>query len=810
MHLSYRWLARHVDLSGITPQQLAADLTLSTAEVEGLSRFAPCLSDVTVGLVKTRIKHPDSDHLSVCTVDVGQGEPLQIVCGAPNVDAGQKVAVALAGVELPGGLKLKKTKIRGQESNGMICSERELGLGEEHSGIWVLAPSAEVGRPVAAALDLEDWVIEIDNKSVTHRPDLWGHRGFAREIAAIHSRALKPLDTSLPAAGSGPAIPVKIESQACPRYLALALEGVANGRSPDWMRHLLLAVGQRPIDLLVDLSNFVMLDLGQPNHLFDRQRLAADGIVVREARAGERMQTLDGEERALESTDLLITSGGAPVALAGVMGGEASKVEAGTQSLVLEVASFLPAGIRRTSARLGLRSEASARFEKHLSPTLVAQAAGHLVRLLQSIQPGARIAAPVSDAGAWQDPARTLSLRPARVREVLGIELSDEDIRSILTRLELLPRGTGAEWSVSVPAIRATKDLTAEHDLIEEVGRIHRYGNIAERPLSGELTPVARDPRLQLVRRIEDRLAGGAHFHQTISYSFLPDGLLESLGTLAQPHVQVVNPVAEGVSRLRREVFPSLLTGLVENRRQRADVRVFEIGKGYLPEHPNAQGEPREVHELALLWARAKGADAVAAASWNSDLLLHLQGVVEDLLLHLGLASESFRAAAVEQDDRLPRWANPGRAKRLGNLGFLAHLDPALARRLGLSGELASDAAGAVLSIDALLSAPRRSVLYRSVPRFPGTKVDVALAVPTELPADQGVAAIERAGKGLVAGTELFDLYQGPNLGPGRKSLAWHVLLQDENRTLDEQDGQKFQKRLRAEVERLGGELRSE
>ena len=277
MHLSYRWLGRHVDLSGITPQQIATDLTLSTAEVEGLERFAPCLSDVTVGFVKTRIKHPDSDHLSVCTVDVGQGDALQIVCGAPNVDAGQKVAVALAGVELPGGIKLKKTKIRGVESNGMICSERELTLGDEHSGIWVLPADATVGKPVAQALELEDWVIEIDNKSVTHRPDLWGHRGFAREIAAIHRRALKTIDTRLPPAPQGAkSFPVRIESSACPRYMALLIDGVKNGRSPDWLRHLLLAVGQRPIDLLVDLSNFVMLDLGQPNHLFDRRRLSPE------------------------------------------------------------------------------------------------------------------------------------------------------------------------------------------------------------------------------------------------------------------------------------------------------------------------------------------------------------------------------------------------------------------------------------------------------------------------------------------------------------------------------------------------------
>ncbi|HTF91111.1 MAG TPA: phenylalanine--tRNA ligase subunit beta, partial [Planctomycetota bacterium] len=557
MHISYRWLSRHVDLAGVTPQQLAVDLTLSTAEVEGLERFAPCLGDVVVGFVKTRVPHPGSDHLNLCTVDVGQAEVLQIVCGAANVDAGQKVAVATAGTELPGGIKLKRTKIRGVESNGMICSERELGLGEEHSGIWVLPADATVGKSVAQALSLEDWVIEIDNKSVTHRPDLWGHRGFARELAAIYRRPMIPLDTSLPRAVSGgTAFPVRIESPACSRFVALSIEGASNARSPDWLRFLLLAVGQRPIDLFVDLSNFVMLDLGQPNHLFDRRRLSSEGIVVRDARPGETVVTLDGTSRALETSDLLITSGGAAVGLAGIMGGDATKVSADTTSLILEAASFQASVIRKTSARLGLRSDASARFEKNLSPTLAIEAAGHLVRTLESIQPNAHLAAPATDVGDWRDPARSVKLRPARVRAVLGAPISDETIRDILVRLGLETQTSGETWNVLIPSQRATKDLSIESDLIEEVGRIHRYGSIAEKPLAGELTPVARDPRQVLVRRIEDRLAGGAAFHQTISYSFVADELLEKLGLISLAHVRVINPVADGISRIRRSVAP--------------------------------------------------------------------------------------------------------------------------------------------------------------------------------------------------------------------------------------------------------------
>src|SRR5688572_19055748 len=391
MKISYRWLRRHVDLSGLSPREVANDLTIHTAEVEGLAPFAPWLGEVVVGKVVERAKHPDADKLSLCRVDVGprgEGQLLQIVCGAANVAQGQRVAVALPGVTLPGDLKIKKTKIRGVESQGMICSERELQLSDEHEGIWVLPGTPEPGTKVSAALGLDDWVIEIDNKSLTHRPDLWGHRGVALEVAAIHGRKRKPLDLAFPKTAPGTPYPVRVESAACARYIGLPISGVKNGRSPEWLRALLLAVGQRSLDLLVDLSNFVMLDLGQPNHLFDLARLSADGIRVRDAGPGERMRTLDGVERVLTGDDMLICSGDDVVALAGVMGGGGSKVTPETSELLLEAACFLPAPVRRTAARLGLRTDASARFEKNLDPTLPAKAAAHLVHLLREMQPG--------------------------------------------------------------------------------------------------------------------------------------------------------------------------------------------------------------------------------------------------------------------------------------------------------------------------------------------------------------------------------------------------------------------------------------
>ena len=815
MLVSMRWLARHVDLDGISPEELTRELTLSTAEVEGLAPFAPHLADVVVGSVVKRIPHPDADKLSVCQVDTGDGEePATIVCGAPNVDAGQKVAVASVGTVLPGGVKIKKAKIRGVESRGMICSVRELELGDEHDGIWVLDPEAPLGLPVSKALDLEDWVLEIDNKSLTHRPDLWGHRGLAGEVAAIFGRELKPWTPELPATGQGTPFPVAIHSQDCPRYLALPIDGARPLPSPDWLRWLLLAVGQQPHDQLVDLSNFVMLDLGQPNHVFDRHRLAAGRIDVRSARAKERLVTLDGTECELIPADLLICSGEEPVALAGVMGGEASKVSGDTSELLLEVANFQPAVVRRTAMRLGLRSEASARFEKSLDPHLVSTATALFTQLLKELQPEVTFPSPLTDVGDWSDPACTVELRPARARALLGADIADEAMGDILGRLGFGVTRRGELLSVSVPSARATKDITAEHDLIEEIGRIHRYENVPERELAGRIVPPERDAAREMVRRIQDRLAGGARFHEVATYSFHPDDMLERIGQAELPHVQLVNPVLEALGRVRRSVLPGVLELLEHNRREREDVRLFEVGKGYRPEASQEErpGEPGEVHQLALAWV---GTPPGKKARFDAARFSGLQGVIVDLLMHLGLEPPQWSPAT-----SVPSWAHPQRAlvaawpDAQANATadrpavLLADLEPGLARALGLSGELQSDAAAAELDLGALLSAPRRASSYKPLPRFPSTKVDVAVALASDTPAAEVEAAIRRAGKADVARVELFDLYRGPNLGEGKKSLAYHVVLQSNSRTLSDGDAQKFLGRLERQLEKLGAELR--
>lgn len=808
MLISLEWLSRHIDLSGLEPSRIATDLTLGTAEVESIEEFLPHARSIVVGKVLSREPHPKADRLSLCRVDVGGPEPLPIVCGAANVAAGQTVPVALPGTVIPGIGKLEKAKIRGEVSLGMICSEQEVGLADESAGIWVLPDDLAPGRSLADALGLGDHVIEVDNKSLTHRPDLWGHRGIARELSAIYRRPLRPLDTSFPARGSEAPFPVTIEDPACARYLALPIEGVEALPSPLWLRALLRAVGQRSLGQLVDLSNFVMLDLGQPNHTFDRAELGPDGISVRKARPGERFTTLAGQALELNQADLLIASRGEGVALAGVIGGQNSEVRAGTRSLLLEVATFDAATVRRTSQRHGIRTDSSARFEKSLDPELPPLAAAHFARLLATLQPNVRFPAPVTDVRTAPPRSVEIRLRPSRVRDALGAQLGDAEIQDILTRLnfgvEVRPGAAEAELQVRVPSERATKDIGIERDLVEEVGRLYGYGNIEERPLVCPIVPPPHDERRWLVRAIADRLAGSAHFTETLSYSFQSDELLALFGLSELPHARLSNPVVSQQSRIRRSLVPSLLANIEANRRYREEVRLFEIGKGYLPENPNAQHEPEERHLAGVVLA----APARRDAGYRDHSLARLQAVVADVLASLERPRVVWGPA-----DAAPPYAQPGRAlvARYPSgavAATLVALRHDVLAGLGLKAGLASDVAAGEISIDAVLAAPRQTRRYTPLPRFPGIKVDVAIAVPSAVRSAQVVEVIQAAAGATCRAVELFDLYTGDAVGAGKKSLAYHVLLQADDRTLGENEERRFLDRLAGKLAAVDGALR--
>ena len=449
----------------------------------------------------------------------------------PNVDAGQRVVVIRPGDVLPaaggkGALKIKVGKIRGVESHGMVCSESELGLSEEADGIFVLPPDTEIGARFVDVCPVQDWVFEIDNKSINHRPDLWGHYGFARELAAIYGRDLLPIvvPTELPTAGKKVNVEID-DKEACPRYCGLVIDGVQSGPSPNELRWQLQAVDQRAINLPVDLTNFVMLDLGQPMHAFDARHVEKTSIRVRRAKDGESITTLDGQKRKLDDKDLLICAGDKPEALAGIMGGEGTMVEDGTTSLFLESANFRASTIRRTTMRLGLRTDASTRFEKAQDPANAETAVHYFLALLQSYCPSAQPAGPLVDPEGFSYEAVPLVLRRDRLALKLGVVLEDQQVVDILTSLSFEVATSDEGFVCKVPSFRATKDIAIEDDLIEEVGRMYRYDNIPEEPLVGTIQPPKHNEELFLVRRMIEVSCLELGCHEVYNYSFTPDAV---------------------------------------------------------------------------------------------------------------------------------------------------------------------------------------------------------------------------------------------------------------------------------------------
>ncbi|MBL9078605.1 MAG: phenylalanine--tRNA ligase subunit beta [Planctomycetes bacterium] len=801
MKLSLRWLSRHVDLTGLEPKQILADLTMSTAEIEGLERFGDGLECLVVGHVRQCERHPDADKLSVCQVDLGAaGGVVQIVCGAANVAAGQRTVVIRPGDTLPaqggkGALKIKASKIRGVESNGMICSEAELGLAEAAPGILVLPADAPIGARFVDVLHVQDWVFEIDNKSINHRPDLWGHYGFARELAAIYGRELKPPVVPVPFPVEGRSVAVEIRDRdACPRYCGLVIDGVVAGPSPHELRWQLAAVGQRAINLPVDLTNYVMLDLGQPMHAFDARHVGTGPIRVRRARDGESITTLDGHKRKLTAQDLLICSGDKPEALAGIMGGEGTMVEAATTTLFLESANFHAATIRRTSMRLGLRTDASARFEKAQDPANAELAVHLFVDLLRRYCPSAKPLGPLVDPAGFRYEPKRIVLRRARLHQKLGLALEDPRVLGILESLEFGVTVTAAGFEVAVPSFRATKDIAIEDDLVEEVGRMFRYDNIPEVPLRGVIEPPVRNEELFLQRRLLEVACTDLGCSEVYNYSFVPDAVVDACGAAAHAYVLVENPTAPEQSRIRRHVLPSLLASAVPNLRQHAEVRLCERGKGYHPEMADEHQLPHEVHELAFVWTRRDGAHPFG----------ELREAIAALLARLGYPAELQRVWHGKDQP----WVHPHRAVAIDRdgspVGFVAHLHPAIARTMALPATTAI----ACLDVRALLANGRKIARYQPVPTFPPLPVDVALLVDEAVSVAQVAEFLRTVGKKLVRDVQLFEVYRGERLPAGKKSLNFTVTLGADDRTLTDQDEGKYLGKVREQAASIGGELR--
>jgi phenylalanyl-tRNA synthetase beta chain len=783
MRLSVDWLGQHVDLRGLGPAEVGELLNLHVAEVEGTGDPWP---GVIVADVLAVRRHPDAEKLSLVTVETGSGQ-IEVVCGAPNVRAGQKICFAAAGVTLPGGLKLEKRKIRGVVSGGMVLSERELGLSEEHEGILVLDTPVPAGTPAREILP-GGRVIDLPNTGITSRPDLWGHYGVARELAAILGRELKPLDLGPALPGGRPEVEVSVEAEdLCPRYLGWAIGGVKVGPSPSWLRRRLEEVGQRSINNLVDLTNFVQLECGQPLHAFDRRRIAKGRIVVRRARDGERVTTLDGVERELPKGACVIADPERAVAIAGVMGLGNSEVAADTTEIVLEVANFEQTSIRKTAVALDLRTDSATRFSKGLDSEGIPVAARRFFRLLSDVCPGARALGGPRDVGRPPRPPVVIRMAEEFVSRRLGIPLRASDVAGILKRLGF---AVAPGFAVTVPSWRAGLDVSLPEDLVEEVGRIHGYDKLPPVPLHGRLDPVGEEPARVARRQVRRALSAETGFTEIYAYPFTTADECRRAGVEAG-RLQLSNAQQPGLDLLAPSLVPKVLAACATNLKHRDEAALYVVAPVFRKEE-GATGLPHESERVAVAVARRGGANPAYAVKGAAEALLR-----------------AFRVTGARlRQGEGPLWLHPGRgacyAQGKRELGWFGEVHPRVARAFDF------DAVVAVgeFDLETLRAAQGRPPRMAPISRFPAVKYDVAIVVDRTTSAQEVEEALRRVDPELVRDVRLFDVYEGPNLPAGKRSLAFSLVFGSFERTLEPADVERVRGRVAAALADRGWSLR--
>lgn len=784
MRVSYKWLQDYVDIPW-SVDELAERLTSVGLLVEMMEPMGEGLDDIVVGKVLDVTPHPDAEKLFVTRVKVGADE-LTIVTGAPNVTEGALVPVAKPGAKLPDGRVIERAELRGVMSEGMLCSEVEVGVGDDASGIWLLPPDVADGQPLVEALGLDDVIMHLE--VYPNRPDCLSVIGVAREVAALTGGELKLPDMTLEELAESASELTSVDIEAndlCARYSARVMRGVSIGPSPAWLQQRLRVAGMRPINNIVDITNFVMWEWGQPLHAFDFNKLAGGRIVVRRAQPGETIVTLDGNERRLSDNMLVIADAERPVAVAGVMGGADSEVTEKTTAILLESATFHPVSVRRTAHAFGMRTEASHRFEKGLDPNTVAAASARAASLMQKLA-GAQVYAGAVDVYPEPVEAWTVSCRPTRVRRLLGADIDDAQIERHLVSLgfEVEASETDGEkvLEVTVPTYR--RDVQREADLIEEVARMYGYDRLPT-TVPGGLQEAGHQQRpLPFLDHVRDVLTG-VGLHECLTYSFESPDTFDKL-RLADDDprrraIELRNPLREDQSLLRTSLVAGLLETAAHNVSRRVtDVHIFEIGAVYVPKELPLTGLPEEPRRIGVLMM-----GAVPERSWGEKRrvvsFFELKGVVEQLLERCGVAARFERSEEP--------YLHPGRQAqvRAGDtfLGVLGEVHPAVADAFELDGRRIYVAE---LDADALARLATDAVRFASMPRYPSVQRDMALLVPKAVPAAAVVEAIRSYGGELVESVELFDVYEGPQVEETHRSLAYSIRLRAKERTLtDEQ-----------------------
>ncbi|HDM1182970.1 TPA: phenylalanine--tRNA ligase subunit beta [Staphylococcus aureus] len=800
MLISNEWLKEYVTIDD-SVSDLAERITRTGIEVDDLIDYTKDIKNLVVGFVKSKEKHPDADKLNVCQVDIGEDEPVQIVCGAPNVDAGQYVIVAKVGGRLPGGIKIKRAKLRGERSEGMICSLQEIGISSNYipksfeSGIYVFSESQVPGTDALQALYLDDQVMEFD--LTPNRADALIMIGTAYEVAALYNTKMtKPETTSNELElSANDELTVTIENEdKVPYYSARVVHDVTIEPSPIWMQARLIKAGIRPINNVVDISNYVLLEYGQPLHMFDQDAIGSQQIVVRQANEGEKMTTLDDTERELLTSDIVITNGQTPIALAGVMGGDFSEVKEQTSNIVIEGAIFDPVSIRHTSRRLNLRSESSSRFEKGIATEFVDEAVDRACYLLQTYANGKVLKDRVSsgELGAFITP---IDITADKINRTIGFDLSQNDIVTIFNQLGFDTEINDDVITVLVPSRR--KDITIKEDLIEEVARIYGYDDIPstlpvfDKVTSGQLTD--RQYKTRMVKEVLE----GAGLDQAITYSLVSKEDATAFSMQQRQTIDLLMPMSEAHASLRQSLLPHLIEAASYNvARKNKDVKLFEIGNVFFA---NGEGElPDQVEYLSGILTGDYVVNQWQGKKETVDFYL-AKGVVDRVSEKLNLEF-SYRRADIDG-------LHPGRTAEilLENkvVGFIGELHPTLAADNDLKRTYVFE-----LNFDALMAVSVGYINYQPIPRFPGMSRDIALEVDQNIPAADLLSTIHAHGGNILKDTLVFDVYQGEHLEKGKKSIAIRLNYLDTEETLTDERVSKVQAEIEAALIEQGAVIR--
>lgn len=802
MLISNEWLKEYVTIDD-SVSNLAERITRTGIEVDDLIDYTKDIKNLVVGFVKSKEKHPDADKLNVCQVDIGEDEPVQIVCGAPNVDAGQYVIVAKVGGRLPGGIKIKRAKLRGERSEGMICSLQEIGISSNYipksfeSGIYVFSEAQVPGTDTLQALYLDDQVMEFD--LTPNRADALSMIGTAYEVAALYNTKMTKPDTTSNELelSANDELTVTIENEdkdKVPYYSARVVHDVTIEPSPIWMQARLIKAGIRPINNVVDISNYVLLEYGQPLHMFDQDAIGSQQIVVRQANEGEKMTTLDDTERELLTSDIVITNGQTPIALAGVMGGDFSEVKEQTSNIVIEGAIFDPVSIRHTSRRLNLRSESSSRFEKGIATEFVDEAVDRACYLLQTYANGKVLKDRVSsgELGAFITP---IDITADKINRTIGFDLSQNDIVTIFNQLGFDTEINDDVITVLVPSRR--KDITIKEDLIEEVARIYGYDDIPstlpvfDKVTSGQLTD--RQYKTRMVKEVLE----GAGLDQAITYSLVSKEDATAFSMQQRQTIDLLMPMSEAHASLRQSLLPHLIEAASYNvARKNKDVKLFEIGNVFFA---NGEGElPDQVEYLSGILTGDYVVNQWQGKKETVDFYL-AKGVVDRVSEKLNLEF-SYRRADIDG-------LHPGRTAEilLENkvVGFIGELHPTLAADNDLKRTYVFE-----LNFDALMAVSVGYINYQPIPRFPGMSRDIALEVDQNIPAADLLSTIHAHGGNILKDTLVFDVYQGEHLEKGKKSIAIRLNYLDTEETLTDERVSKVQAEIEAALIEQGAVIR--